>query len=109
MLLEYFEQTLVFFAVLFQRFQFDAAGAESAARCVGQGFNIGHCHLAGINQFVPKYAQNAIFSGQYRDFFRARGLNHRTGGGINHGGNSARLCVKQLSFAHNNQSLAVVY
>ncbi len=97
------DQAFVFGAVFVDTLELVARGAESAARRVHQGRN-GRCaFLAGVDHVFGQCTDDAVASGvDVGDLLRmfARGLDDAAGGGIDDGGNTARLGIKSVHCRH---------
>ena len=101
--LEHVDQALVLRAVLLQRLQLDPAGAERAARGMGEGADRRSRFFRGVDQIFAQRAEDAVAGRQHLDFAGAGFGNDGRGGGVDDGGHAAGLGVKQGSGAHGDE------
>ena len=100
---EYLDQPLVFGPVLFQAFQFVAAGAEGAGGRGQQPANRGAALLAGVDQVFSQRTYDAVAPGvDLADpvLVFPGGFDDAAGGGIDDGGDATGLGVKGVFLRH---------
>ena len=98
--LEHLQQALVARAVGFQRLELHAAGTERAARRVGEGADRRQRLFRGVDQLLAQRAEDPVARGQHLDLAGAGGRDDRRRGGVDDGGDAARLGVQQGSVGH---------
>src|SRR5690606_17117765 len=105
--LEDFDQTLILNLVGFEAFQFIAAGAESAARCMTQGSDVCLAFQAGVDQFFPQGADDTVATREYFSYLvtmRSCGFQDTASACIDNRGNATGLGIKRISFCHNRRA-----